>query len=411
MKTDYECLVIGAGPAGGTAAALLAERGYETLLIEREKMPRVCVGESLMPETYWTLQRLGVLERMQNSHFVKKNGVQFVSHTGKESQPFFFDRHDPRECATTWHVERAAFDHMLFENAADKGADCRDQTRLIDVDLGDATNPHQARLRGSDGQDIVTSARVIVDATGQQAFLANRLGLREDNPALHKASIWGHFRGAQRRPEDEPEVTTILHTQGKHAWFWYIPLSSDTVSVGLVGDNETLLKNRGAPQSIFDEELHNCPVVAKRLANAEQVNSLHVVKEFSYSTRQHAGDGWVLVGDAYGFIDPVYSSGVFLALRSGELAADAIHEGFLKNDLSGRQIGCWTEDFDAGVTLFRRLVGAFYTKEFSFAAFLKEHPHHSPNLVDLLIGRAFQENAEKIFEDLQPALDSARRST
>jgi flavin-dependent dehydrogenase len=137
MKNHYDCIVIGAGPAGSTAAALVAEAGCSTLLVERERVPRFHIGESLMPETYWTLQRLGVLERMKSSPFIKKLSVQFVSASGKESQPFFFRDHDPRECAETWQVERADFDKLLFDNAAEKGADCRDRTRVLSVDFED----------------------------------------------------------------------------------------------------------------------------------------------------------------------------------------------------------------------------------------------------------------------------------
>ena len=128
IKPSYDCVVLGGGPAGSSAAALVAEAGHSTLLVEREKVPRFHVGESLMPECYWTLERLGVLDQMKNSDFVKKYSVQFVTGDGKESQPFFFEKHDPRECSQTWQVERADFDKLLFDNAAAKGADCRDET-------------------------------------------------------------------------------------------------------------------------------------------------------------------------------------------------------------------------------------------------------------------------------------------
>ena len=142
MKNKYDCIVIGGGPAGSAAAAIVAEAGFATLLVEREKVPRLHVGESLMPETYWTLRRLGVLEQLNGSHFTKKFGVQFVSPSGKESDPFYFDQHDPRQCAQTWHVERADFDKLLFDNAAAKGADCRDETKVVDVEIRDAP-PHK----------------------------------------------------------------------------------------------------------------------------------------------------------------------------------------------------------------------------------------------------------------------------
>ena len=405
--TSYDCVIIGGGPAGTTVAALVAEAGFSTLLLEREKMPRFHVGESLMPETYWPLKRLGVLEKMKSSIFVQKTGVQFVSPSGKDSQPFYFQKHDPRECAQTWHVERSDFDHLLFQNASEKGAVCQDEMRVLDVSIDNQASP-VVTFRNSSGTAERVATKVLVDATGQNAFLANRLGLQVYSETLRKASIWGYFRGAQRNHENAQEFTTILHTKAKESWFWYIPLSNDVVSVGLVGDTRFLFKDRQAPQEIFDAQSDNCPGLQQRLESAKQLDTLHVAKEFSYTTTQKSGDGWVLVGDAYGFIDPIYSTGVYLALKSGELAADSIIEGLQTENYSASQLGKWTDDFDTNVLSFRKLVDAFYTSEFSFAHFLKDFPEHQGNLTDLLIGRAFYEGADRIFEDLDPALAMAR---
>ncbi len=406
-------------------AALVAEAGHSTLLVEREKMPRFHVGESLMPETYWTFERLGILQAMREAGFVKKVGVQFVTNSGKESQPFFFDEHDPRDSSRTWHVERARFDQLMFENAAAKGADCHDETRVLNVTLSDAAQPdlgetadvhstheadptHEVRLQLPDGSHQTVRTRVVVDATGQSAVLANRLGLREDNHRLRKAAIWGYFRGAERSEDQERNTTIILHTNDKSAWFWYIPLADDVVSVGVVSDNDYLLKNRRTPAETFAEELEKCPAVSRRVEHATREGDFHVAKEFSYTTRQHAGPGWVLVGDAFGFIDPIYSSGVFLALKSGEAAADAIIAGFRDNDLSGERLGAWSEEFKHGAEFIRKLVHAFYNNEFSFGMFMKDHPEHRGRLTDLLIGRVFNGDVGQIFDDLEPALAHAQ---
>jgi len=404
MRDSYDCIVMGGGPAGSTAAALVADAGQSTLLVEREKMPRFHVGESLMPEIYWTLDRLGVLEKMRQSDFVKKVSVQFVSGSGRESEPFYFDEHDPRDCSSTWQVERSRFDHLLFENAAAKGADCFDQTRVVDVRF-DGERATGVQLQTPDGTSHEIDSRVVVDATGQQSLIANRLGLKRVNPDLKKAAIWTYYRNARRDEGKNSGATIILQTRAKSAWFWFIPLSGGLTSIGVVGDHEYLLKGRGTPESIFEEELADCPGLTDRLAAAEPAGSYHVAKEFSYSTEHAAGDGWVLVGDAWGFIDPIYSSGVFFALKSGELAADAIVEGFTKKDLSGEQLGRWAEGFAAGTQWIRKLVAAFYTKPFSFGRFMAEHPHHKGNLTDLLIGRIFGEQAGNIFTDMQPWLD------
>jgi flavin-dependent dehydrogenase len=403
MKNQYDCIVVGGGPAGSTVASLVAEAGFSTLLLEREKMPRFHVGESLMPETYWTFKRLGILDKMKSSDFVRKLSVQFVSSSGAESEPFFFRRHDSRECSQTWQVERSKFDHMLFKLAEEKGAEAHDATRVQEI-LMDGTRASGVRLETTTGTPKDVLARVVVDATGQQALLANRLGLRVDNPKLKKAAIWNYYRGAKRAPGDNGGATIILHTQSKQAWFWFIPLADDITSIGVVADRDYLLKNRGKPESVFQEELAHCPALVERLADAELTSDYRVAREFSYTTKQHAGDGWVLVGDAWGFIDPVYSSGVYFALKSGELAADAIVAGLRKGDTSATQLASWTKDFEDGVRWIRQLVHAFYTNEFSFGRFLKDHPEHVSNLTDLLIGRVFYDGAGRIFDDMAPRL-------
>ena len=407
MEKQFDCVTIGAGPGGSTAAALVAEAGFSTLLLERERFPRFHVGESLMPETYWTLQRLGVLDEMRARSFPPKVGVQFVSSSTKESAPFFFDHHDDHDSSQTWHVERAEFDNLLFKNAAAKGADCRDGSRVLDIDLK-GTDGATVTYQSSDGEKHSVHTKVVIDATGQQAMLANRLGLMEVNEKLKKASIWTYFLGAERSEDPNRNTTIILHTEDKACWFWYIPLANNVVSVGLVGDHKQLLKGRGSPEEIFAEELAKCPGVQRRIAKAKRVGDFNVAKEFSYTTKQHAGDGWVLVGDAFGFIDPVYSSGVFLALKSGEMAADSVVEGLRKGDLSAAQLGSWTPEFKAGMVWIRKLVHAFYTNEFSFGKFMKMHPHYASNLTNLLIGRVFEDGVGKIFEDMDPAIEEAK---
>lgn len=407
LQDAYDVVVVGAGPAGCTVAALVAEQGHSTLLLEREKFPRFHVGESLMPETYWTMKRLGIWDKLVEGNYVKKNGVQFVNHHDKESKPFFFEEYDPRECSRTWHVERSVFDQMMFDNAREKGAHCVDQARVTEAGI-EGTSPHHVGVKFADRSKRSIQAKVVVDATGQSAIIANRLGLREFDPALKKAAIWTYFEGAKRNGEEGPEVTCILHTESKRCWFWYIPLSNGSVSVGVVGDNDYLLKGRGTPGDVFDEEFDQCPGLQRRLEGANRVGGHNIAKEFTYKTSQHAGDGWVLVGDAYGFIDPIYSSGVFLALKSGEMASDAISAGLKSNDLSESQLGSWFEEYDQGAVWIRKLVDAFYTHEFSFGEFMKEFPQHGRNLTDLLVGRVYDGEPGKIFEDMDPWIEKLK---
>ena len=270
MNDSYDCIVLGGGPAGSTVAALVAEAGQKTLLLDRDKFPRFHIGESLMPETYWTLKRLGVLDKMKNGHFQRKYSVQFASHTGRESQPFYFSERDPRECSETWQVLRSEFDEMLFKNAAEKGADCHDQTRVLEVLFDkESSRATGVRVETADGQSREIAARVVVDATGQQSIIANRLGIRKQNPRLKKAAIWNYYRNARRDSGRNEGAMLVLYTNDKKAWFWYIPLHDNIISIGVVGDAAHLLKGRGTPEEVYFEEIEKCPALKARLTDAE----------------------------------------------------------------------------------------------------------------------------------------------
>ena len=405
---SYDCLVIGAGPGGASAAAIVAEQGHSTLLLERDKMPRFHVGESLMPEAYWIFERLGILPEMGRMGFTRKNGVQFVSGSGKESKPFIFAEHDDRPCNESWHVERSKFDQVLYETAFNRGATCSDETRVLDIDIR-KKSPHRVTIQTAGGKEQDITAKVIIDASGQSTMLAERMKLKEYDPDLKKAAIWGYFDGAVRAGGGNPEVTCILHTESKDAWFWFIPLGNGTVSVGLVGDNDFLLKRGGSPKKTFETEMQNCPGIKRRLLDATLKGKFNVAKEFSYTVKEQAGAGWVMVGDAGGFIDPIYSSGVFLALKSGVMAGEAVAEGLYSGDVSAKQLGKWTREYNNGVSLIKKLVTAFYTKEFSFGSFMKAYPHHGQNVTNLLIGRVFEGNPGKIFKDMDPWIAEAKQ--
>jgi flavin-dependent dehydrogenase len=255
-------------------------------------------------------------------------------------------------------------------------------------------------VQPKDGDKREVRAEVVVDASGQNGLLQNKFNLRVWDPVLNKSAAWTYWKGAYRDSGKDEGATMVLQTPDKHGWFWYIPLHDDIVSVGVVAPAKLLLKGRGSPEQIYTEEVEGCPAVKARLSGATRVTGYFVTKDYSYRAKQAAGHGWVLIGDAYAFLDPLYSSGVLLALRSGEMAADAIVDGLARNDVSAAQLARWRPVFDEGVNRMRRLVCEYYDG-FSFGQFVRHHPELRGTVTDLLIGDLFTERVDTVWRPME----------
>lgn len=397
-------VVIGGGPAGSTASTLVAQRGYSVELFERETFPRFHIGESLIPQTYHVLKRLNMLDKMKGSHFVKKYSVQFITEKGKLSEPFYFIDHNPHESSQTWQVRRSEFDHMLLNNAREHGVQVHEGARVLEV-LFDGSRAVGVKVRLADGTTREVRADVVVDASGQSSMLIDKFGLREWDPVLKKSALWTYWKGAQRDTGRDEGATLVIQTQGKKGWFWYIPLHDDVLSVGVVAAYDYLFKDRDTKdyEKIYFEEVARCPGLQPRIANATRCDIFRAQKEYSYRAKRAAGDGWVLVGDAYGFLDPLYSSGVLLALTSGSMAADVICDGLSKGDTSEKQLRRWEPAFAAGMDRMRRLVCEFY-EGFSFGRFIRKHPDLKDRVTDVLIGDLFKDDIDVLW----PLMDEMR---
>lgn len=392
-------MIMGGGPAGTTAATLLAQQGHDVAILEKAKFPRHHIGESLMPQTFAIFERLGVIDKLRASSYPRKQSVQFVSADGRESQPYLFTDRDPGEWSTTWQVKRDEFDRMMLDHAREAGTVVLENTSAKSVifDNGRAVGVRAE----ADGQATEIRAQVVVDATGQSSLLAKQLGIYRPDPDLRNASIYAYFKGGRRDQGAAAGGTIIVHTPQRTGWFWFIPLPDNVNSIGVVAPPTLLFGGRGDnPQQTLLEEIANCPHMAKRLADAELVSPAFVTSDFSYRASRLAGDGWVLVGDAFGFLDPVYSSGVMLALKSGEFAADAIHDGLAAGDLSGNQLGRFAPEFVRGMQLIRQLVYVFYDRQFSFAKFSRDYPELQDYLVRILIGDVFNDEVGALFDTM-----------
>jgi len=393
-----DVVVIGGGPAGAALATFLQRAGHHCVVIERAAFPRYHIGESLIPATYHTLDRLGLLPELKFSDFPIKHSVRFVSPSGDEAEPFYFSDTIEGERAQTWQVERSRFDQMCLDNARSSGVDVRMQTSVAQVlfENGRAVGVC-ARPEDEESYDIYAS--VVVDASGHATIIGSQLGLTVPVPALKKASIWTYYRGGKRGEGIDAGETTVFMIP-QRGWFWYIPLPDDIVSVGLVASPEYLFAESKDFEAVLLRELNRCAPLAARLSQAVKTGPVRGTRRLAYRNQQVVGDGWVMIGDAAAFLDPIYSSGLFLALASAELAATSIHSALDAEDVSAERLGRFTRPLAQGVNVIYRLIQAFYDPNFSFREFTRRFPEQRPALIDCLTGDVIEKDLSGFLEAL-----------
>jgi flavin-dependent dehydrogenase len=328
VQRDCDVVVIGGGPAGSTTATLLAERGHRVVLLEKESHPRFHIGESLLPANLPLFEKLGVAREIE-AIGMEKLGATFVDPDCDHISGFRFAEATDPAMKSAYQVRRSEFDQILFRRAAGAVMEAREKCRVREIDLGSATSAPRVSATDADGTVHEFRAKFVVDATGRDTFLGNRLKMKRRNPEHASAAVFGHFRNA-RRDVGELEGNIIIYWF-EHGWFWFIPLKDGVTSVGAVCWPYYMKSRKKPVREFLMDTIALSPKLAARLVDAELVEEPTATGNYSYQCDRCQGENFVLVGDAYTFIDPVFSSGVMLAMNGGFAAADVV-DARLKGD-------------------------------------------------------------------------------
>ena len=346
-ETRCDVLVIGGGPAGSTISALLAERGRDVVMLEKERHPRFHIGESLLPYNMPLFEQLGVAKEIK-SIGMPKYGAEFVSPSHVKPVMFEFANALDNSFPSTYQVRRSEFDHILFRNAARKGARAIEGCRVTGVDFhpGGAT----VTAREETGSERTWRARFVADASGRDTFLASRLGMKERSRKHNSAAIYGHFSGATRLPGRAEGNITIFWFD--HGWFWFIPLADGPTSIGAVCWPHYMKTRKTNPGQFLLDTIALCPALAERVRHAELISPVTATGNYSYSAGRAAGTNYIMLGDAFAFIDPIFSTGVFLAMHGAFVGADAVEICLDHPRRARRALNAYDASVHRGVRIF-----------------------------------------------------------
>jgi flavin-dependent dehydrogenase len=359
VTAKYDVIVIGGGPSGSTVAARLVQRGRRVLLLEKEHFPRFHIGESLLPCSMPLFEELGVMPALQAHGFLPKYAAEFVTADGSLTQRYAFADGLIPGAPSAFQVDRSEFDHVLLKNAARLGVDVREGATVTRFEIG--RESAEVTVRDDAGNETRYSAQLLLDATGQTSMLAGKLGLREMDLGLKNFAVFSHFEGAERHPgKREGDISVVLVPGG---WWWVIPLADGRTSVGQVGP-ASLLRGRKPDEAYFHEQIAATPYLAKRLGQATRVAPVRTISDYSYVSRKLAGDRFVLVGDAGAFIDPVFSTGVYLGMVAAFRAAEAVDAALSAGRYSRREFVDYEAWVLKQVDTYKKFVKGFYKPEF-----------------------------------------------
>lgn len=370
MPADFDVAVVGGGPGGSTAATMLARRGLRVVLFERERFPREHIGESLLPASMPVLEELGVMDTVREAGFVEKWGATMVWGTNRDPWSWHFSETNKRY-PHAYQVWRPTFDDILLDNARSAGVDVREEHRVLEV-LFEGDRCSGLRVATPGGVELAISARFIIDASGQAGLIGRARKLRRSDPYFRNLAVYAYFEGARRLPP--PDQGNILVESFEHGWFWGIPLSEERMSVGAVVDSAVGQKGIAelGPEGFLRQQIAMAPHIARMLEPANLTGGPHVIRDWSYLSEDVVGDGFILVGDAACFIDPLFSSGVHLAMSAGIMAAAYISTVFRDPSMAEPAGAVYKELYYQQYDQFRELAKLFYASNRSTESYFWE---------------------------------------
>ena len=353
----YDVAIIGGGPAGSTAATLLAKAGRRVIVFEREKFPRFHIGESLLPFSMQTFDRLGVREKL-DATFMPKYGGEITAACGTKGAKFYFKDGFRSQRDRSYQVTRSEFDKVLLDHSRENGAEVREETAVTKLEFDN--DSVKIEIEGAGGIKSSFEAQYLIDCSGRQTILGSLFNLKQTYDHLQKFSVFAHYEGVDRY--SGKDGTLIRMVRGLDRWFWTIPLTETRTSVGVVMDTAAFRKEKLAPEIALEKFIAEQPLMVERMKNAIRVTPVYSASDFSYRNTRLDGDRWLLAGDAAGFIDPVFSSGVFLAIMSAEKAADTLEEVLRDESNRSRAFKKYSRGVNRIMDIYLTFVNSWYLR-------------------------------------------------
>jgi flavin-dependent dehydrogenase len=380
----YDVAIIGGGPAGSTAGALLARAGRRVVVLEREKFPRFHIGESLLPFSMQAFTRLGLHEKFARAGFMEKFGGEMYGACGGDGVKFYFEDGFRSQTDRSYQVTRADFDKLLLDHAAESGAEVREETGVDKVEFTEEAAALTLSQRDGDGAPKQIRSRYVIDASGRNSILGAKFKLKKNYEHLQKVSVFAHYDGMTRAEGRDGTLTRMVRAIDR--WFWVIPLTPTRTSVGVVLDGAVFKKSGLSPEEFLEQAIEEQPILMQTMRHAERVTPVRSAADFSYRTTRMTGDRWMLAGDAAGFIDPVFSSGVFLAVLAGEQAADVLHEVLERPAKRRKLFARYERNVNKAMDVYLRFVDAWYSKEFIEVFLHPQNIFQIPPAVNAVLG-------------------------